>query len=106
MCSIKFHLSDVAGLSSQQAALAAQGAALAQQVAHTTITITIPSPTITTLSPHYHQHYHYHHTFTNTITNHTCLSSFTILLVQGVMMQAAYPAQQFQVSGQPTTIAL
>ena len=99
MCSIKFHLSDVAGLSSQQAALAAQGAALAQQVAHTTITIT-------TLSPHYHQHYHYHHTFTNTITNHTCLSSFTILLVQGVMMQAAYPAQQFQVSGQPTTIAL
>ena len=26
--------------------------------------------------------------------------------LQGVMMQAAYPAQQFQVSGQPTTIAL
>ena len=50
MCSIKFHLSDVAGLSSQQAALAAQGAALAQQVAHTTITITTPSP-------HYHQPY-------------------------------------------------
>ena len=25
---------------------------------------------------------------------------------QGVMMQAAYPGQQFQVSGQPTTIAL
>ena len=69
MCSIKFHLSDVAGLSSQQAALAAQGAALAQQVAHTTITITNHHHTITTLSPtlslspHFHQHYHQPYVF-------------------------------------------
>ena len=72
----------LSGLSNQQAALAAQGAALAQQVANKTNTTTV-------------------------ITSHqpNALSA-VMMMSQGVMMQAAYPGQQFQVSGQPTTIAL